>query len=114
MGMAGAPLPFYLTYVEPTSSFSLAYTVNSVAMPLIGGTTSWLGPVIGALLLGSLQQAMTVLISSSLNLLIVGGLLVLFVVVAPNGILGWFNLRTRRLSRHANPVLRILKPGSLR
>ena len=88
MGMAGAPLPFYLTYVEPTSSFSLAYTVNSVAMPLVGGTASWLGPVIGAVLLGGMQQAMTVLISSSVNLLVVGVLLVLFVVAAPNGILG--------------------------
>ncbi len=88
MGMAGAPLPFYLTYVEPTSSFSLAYTVNSVAMPLVGGTTSWLGPVIGAVLLGSMQQAMTVMISSSVNLLVVGILLVVFVIAAPNGILG--------------------------
>lgn len=88
MGMAGAPLPFYLTYVEPTSSFSLAYTVNSVAMPLVGGTGSWVGPVIGAILLGSMQQAMTILVSSSLNLLIVGALLVLFVAIAPNGILG--------------------------
>lgn len=96
MGMAGAPLPFYLTYVEPTSSFSLAYTVNSVAMPLIGGTGNWIGPVIGAVLLGSTQQAMTVLISSSVNLLIVGVLLVFFVVAAPQGILGMIQaVRTR-------------------
>jgi len=57
-------------------------------MPLVGGTASWLGPVIGAVLLGGMQQAMTVLISSSVNLLVVGVLLVLFVVAAPNGILG--------------------------
>ncbi|MBY0380384.1 MAG: branched-chain amino acid ABC transporter permease [Xanthobacteraceae bacterium] len=97
MGMAGAPLPFYLTYVEPTSSFSLAYTVNSVAMPLIGGTGSWIGPVIGAVLLGSVQQAMTVLISSSVNLLIVGALLVFFVVAAPQGILGMIQAARARL-----------------
>lgn len=105
MGMAGAPLPFYLTYIEPTSSFSLAYTVNSVAMPLVGGTTSWLGPVIGAVLLGSMQQAMTVLISSSINLLVVGVLLVLFVVAAPNGILGMIQkFRGRRVHEEANAI----------
>jgi branched-chain amino acid transport system permease protein len=105
MGMAGAPLPFYLTYVEPTSSFSLAYTVNSVAMPLVGGTTSWIGPVIGAVLLGTLQQAMTVMISSSVNLLVVGVLLVLFVVAAPNGILGLVaTIRGRRPRKNSNPV----------
>lgn len=101
MGMAGAPLPFYLTYIKPTSSFSLAYTVNSVAMPLVGGTASWLGPVIGAVLLGSMQQAMTVLISSSLNLLVVGVLLVLFVVAAPNGILGL--MASMRRTRSPSP-----------
>jgi branched-chain amino acid transport system permease protein len=108
MGMAGAPLPFYLTYVEPTSSFSLAYTVNSVAMPLVGGTASWLGPVIGAVLLGTMQQAMTVLISSSINLLIVGVLLVLFVVAAPNGILGLAHIKRGRRRGTANPVVQML------
>ena len=52
MGMAGAPLPYYVTYLDPASGFSLAYAVNGIAMPLIGGTSSWLGPVIGAVLLG--------------------------------------------------------------
>ncbi len=47
MGMAGAPLPYYVTYLDPASAFSLSYAVNTIAMPLIGGTSSWLGPVIG-------------------------------------------------------------------
>ncbi|MBS0643289.1 MAG: branched-chain amino acid ABC transporter permease [Proteobacteria bacterium] len=90
MGMAGAPLPYYVTYLDPASGFSLSYAVNTIAMPLIGGTSSWLGPVIGAVLLGTLQQVATVTISSALSLLIVGVLLVLFVVAAPRGIVGWF------------------------
>ncbi len=88
MGMAGAPLPYYVTYLDPASTFNLSYAVNSVAMPLIGGMTSWIGPVIGAVLLGTIQQVATVTISSALNLLIVGLLLIAFVIVAPNGIVG--------------------------
>ncbi len=88
MGMAGAPLPYYVTYLDPASGFSLAYAVNAVAMPLVGGTTSWLGPLIGALLLGTVQQVATVTISSAANLLIVGLLLVGFVIAAPDGIVG--------------------------
>ena len=90
MGMAGAPLPYYVTYLDPVSAFSLSYAVNTIAMPLIGGTSSWLGPIIGALLLGTLQQVATVTISSALSLLIVGVMLVIFVVAAPKGIIGWF------------------------
>jgi branched-chain amino acid transport system permease protein len=88
MGMAGAPLPYYIGFLQPSSAFGLDYAVNSIAMPLIGGTTSWVGPLIGAVLLGSLQQIATVTISSAVNLLIVGFLLVGFVIVAPNGIIG--------------------------
>jgi branched-chain amino acid transport system permease protein len=97
MGMAGAPLPYYVTYLDPSSGFNLAYAVNSIAMPLIGGMSSWLGPLIGALFLGSVQEITTVTISSALNVLIVGVLLVAFVIVAPNGIVGLVdNLRWRR------------------
>ncbi|MGH6994326.1 MAG: branched-chain amino acid ABC transporter permease [Stellaceae bacterium] len=98
MGMAGAPLPYYVTYLDPTSGFNLGFAVNSIAMPLIGGTSSWLGPVVGALLLATIQQIATVTISSALNLLIVGVIMVGFVVLAPNGIIGLFERsgRTRR------------------
>jgi len=88
MGMAGAPFPYYIGYLQPSSAFGLEYAVNSIAMPMIGGTTSWVGPLIGAILLGSLQQLATVTISSAVNLLIVGLLLVGFVIIAPNGIVG--------------------------
>jgi branched-chain amino acid transport system permease protein len=98
MGMAGAPLPYYVTYLDPDSSFNLAYAVNSVAMPLIGGMTSWVGPIIGAVLLGTVQQLATVTISSALNLMIVGLLLIAFVIIAPNGIIGLVMPRRRRLA----------------
>ena len=88
MGAAGAPMPMYLSFIEPVSAFSMNYSVSALAMPIIGGTSSWLGPVIGAVLLGTVQQVVTVTISSEINVLIVGVLLVFFVVVAPEGILG--------------------------
>jgi len=88
LGVAGAPFPYYVTFVEPNSAFALDYAVNALAMPMIGGTTSWVGPVIGAVLLGSAQQYATVSISSEWNLFIVGVVLVAFVVLAPEGILG--------------------------
>jgi branched-chain amino acid transport system permease protein len=99
MGMAGAPFPFYIGYTEPGSVFDLGYAVNSIAMPMIGGTTSWAGPLIGAVLLGTLQQVATVTISSAANLLIVGLLLIGFVIVAPSGIVGlwqgWWRKRAK-------------------
>ena len=90
MGMAGAPLPYYVTYLDPSSGFSLNYAVNAIAMPLIGGTSSWLGPVIGAVLVGGLQEYLRVTISSAINVLVAGVLMVAFVILAPQGIVGLF------------------------
>ena len=99
MGMAGTTFPYYLSYVEPSAAFNLSYAVNSIAMPLIGGMMTWLGPVIGAVLLGTVQQVVQVTISSAWNLLIVGVLLVVFVTLAPNGIMGWVDVWRRRRKR---------------
>lgn len=100
MGAAGAPFPSYMSFIEPVSAFSLNYAVSALAMPIIGGTASWIGPVIGAVLLGSVQQIVTVTIRSELNILVLGVLLVAFVVAAPQGILGLLQQRFgRRRSR---------------
>jgi branched-chain amino acid transport system permease protein len=99
MGAAGACMPMYLSFIEPASTFNLNYSIGALASPMIGGTAHFLGPVIGALILSSLQQVVTVTISSELNVLVVGVLLVVFVVAAPDGILGLFKRWTRRSSR---------------
>ena len=103
MAIAGVPYPFFVTYVDPLSAFNLVIAVNAIAMPMIGGTATWYGPVVGALLLGSIQEIATVTISSEMNVLIVGVLLVVFVIVAPQGIVGliqdsWRRRRARWLS----------------
>ena len=90
MGAAGAPMPMYLSYIEPESTFNLNYAIGALASPMIGGTAGWAGPVIGAFLLSSLQQLITVTVSSEMNVLLVGVVLVVFVVVAPDGLLGLY------------------------
>jgi len=90
MGAAGAPMPMYLSFIEPASTFNLSYTISALGSAIIGGMSHWGGPILGALLLSTLQQIVTVTISGEVNVLIIGVLLVLFVVLAPEGILGLF------------------------
>src|SRR4029450_13291201 len=84
----GAPAAMYLQYADPASAFNLNYSVSALAMSLIGGTAHWSGPIIGAILLSTTQQLLTVTISSEVNVLILGLMLVLFVVGAPEGVIG--------------------------
>lgn len=84
----GAPAAMYLQFANPDSAFNLNYSVSVLAMSLIGGTSHWIGPVLGAILLGTTQQLLAVTISSEVNVLVLGFMLVLFVVAAPKGIIG--------------------------
>jgi branched-chain amino acid transport system permease protein len=84
----GAPAAMYLQFANPDSAFNLNYSVSVLAMSLIGGTAHWIGPIIGAILLGGTQQFLAVTISSEINVLVLGIMLVLFVVAAPKGIIG--------------------------
>ena len=99
MGAAGAPMPMYLSFIEPASTFNLSYTISALGGSIIGGMSHWLGPIMGAVLLGTLQQVITVTISGEMNVLVVGVLLVLFVVLAPEGILGLFKRWLKPSSR---------------
>jgi branched-chain amino acid transport system permease protein len=104
MGAAGAPYPYFVSYVDPQSAFNLFIAVNAIAMPMIGGTSHWAGPVIGALLVGSAQELITVTISSELNVLLVGILLVAFITLAPQGIVGLVRKHwKRRAAKGAAP-----------
>jgi len=96
MCAAGAPAAMYLQYADPASAFNLNYSVSVLAMALIGGTSHWAGPVIGAILLGVTQQLLAVTISSEVNVLVLGIMLVVFVVAAPEGIIGLFRKGLRR------------------
>lgn len=95
MCAAGAPAAMYLQYADPSSAFNLNYSVSVLAMSLIGGTAHWIGPVLGAILLGTTQQLLTVTISSEVNVLVLGVMLVLFVVAAPEGLIGLFHRLVR-------------------
>jgi branched-chain amino acid transport system permease protein len=98
MGAAGAQMPMYLSFIEPASTFNLNYAVGALASPMIGGTAHWAGPVIGAMLLASLQQIVTVTVSNEINVLLVGVLLVIFIVAAPEGIIGLAQKLRRKLA----------------
>jgi branched-chain amino acid transport system permease protein len=99
MCAAGAPAAMYLQYADPSSAFNLNYSVSVLAMALIGGTSHWIGPVIGAIVLGVTQQLLAVTISSEVNVLVLGVMLVLFVVGAPEGIIGLFRRGRRAEAR---------------
>ena len=83
-GAVGALIALQTLYVEPTTAFSIQYIVDMLFMVLIGGMGTIEGPVLGALVLFGLQEALSSYGAS--YLVIAGGLTVAAALIAPRGL----------------------------
>jgi branched-chain amino acid transport system permease protein len=84
---AGTLFGFYTNYIEP-SQLSITQSLDAIAMVLLGGQGSILGPVIGAFLLTGLPHAIE--FSAEIRAAAYGAILILVILVMPRGIVGLF------------------------
>jgi branched-chain amino acid transport system permease protein len=101
-GLGGALFAHYATYVEPGHA-DVMLGVHSLAYGLIGGLGTPLGPVIGvAVDIGVLESFRFL---RGLRMIIFGGLVALFLVVRPRGLLDEETVRRLavRLGRRRGP-----------
>lgn len=87
VGMSGGLYATYFQYIHPDQVFGFQASISLVLMPVIGGVGTLWGPVLGGTIYYFLEDT---LLSSlpSLHLLVYGVLLVLIIVLEPNGLLG--------------------------
>jgi branched-chain amino acid transport system permease protein len=106
-GAVGALIAMQTLYVEPTSVFNVQYSVYMLFMVLIGGMGTIEGPLVGALVLFGLQEALSSY--GAWYLVIVGGLAVAATLGASHGLWG---LASDRLGWSLFPVgYRVRDPG---
>ncbi|MFH0296258.1 branched-chain amino acid ABC transporter permease [Bradyrhizobium sp. 31Argb] len=98
-GFAGGVWAYWITFIEPSSAFDPAVGVKAYIMLIIGGMGSILGPVIGAFVL---EIVSTLVWSGFLKAhqLILGLLIVVVCIVAPNGIINAFARLVRSVRRN--------------
>lgn len=85
-GFAGGVWAYWITFIEPSSAFDPGVGVKAYIMLIIGGMGSVLGPVIGAFVL---EIVSTLVWGGFLKAhqLILGLLIIVICIVAPNGII---------------------------
>lgn len=88
--VAGALYAFYFSYIEP-SYLSIEQSLAIIAMTLLGGRQPVAGPILGAFVLTALPHVIE--FSAELRVLIYGLILILTILLLPNGIMG---ILTRR------------------
>ncbi|MBV9165017.1 MAG: branched-chain amino acid ABC transporter permease [Solirubrobacterales bacterium] len=88
VGMAGALYAYFIGQIFPQFAFDPLFDISIALMAFLGGLGTVWGPVLGALVLESLQQYFTVTFSASQVYLIIYGVLFLAVILLlPRGVI---------------------------
>jgi branched-chain amino acid transport system permease protein len=86
MGMAGAIFYAYQGYIEPNSAFDIRWLMVVLLATVIGGIGLEWGPLVGTIIVVILQFQLARY--AGISLLIQGIILVVIMLVAPQGLLG--------------------------
>jgi len=88
IGMVGGMYAYFLGVVYPQVAFDPLFDIAIALMAFLGGLGTLAGPLLGALVLESLQQYFTEQFSnSSLYLIIYGGLFLVVILLLPRGVI---------------------------
>jgi branched-chain amino acid transport system permease protein len=90
--MAGSMYAHYISYIDPTS-FTVMESILIISMVIIGGAGSSCGPLVGAVVLVTLPEAVRFVglpsaVAANLRQIIYGGLLVVMMMFRPRGLVG--------------------------
>ena len=94
-GLVGAVYTWQATYITPAEIFSIELAVGPVAMAMIGGSGTVLGPLVGSLLIETIREMLR-LKTRYLALTVYGLLLILVGLFIPGGLM---RLRSGALRR---------------
>jgi branched-chain amino acid transport system permease protein len=99
-GAAGWLYAHHLTYVGP-ESLSPALSLSALLMAVVGGVRSYIGPILGAVLLTLVYKFIP---GQEVVGIFYGGALVLCLLVAPEGLMGLVGRAWRRVPRQRERV----------
>ncbi len=95
-GLSGGVAALQVGYLTPESVFSLNVPLFVIVMSVLGGRKHWLGPVLGALVVYTLQDRLTSTGLQRWSQVVLGSILVAVILVAPEGLHARLRDRPRR------------------
>jgi len=108
LALYGGIYAYWQTFIEPGEVFNVLYSVQMLVMTFLGGSGTVLGPIVGAVLLGTMTEYLWATLTY-LYLIFVGVLIVATVLFLPDGVWGYCvqaqSRRKRRAQARAAPVL---------
>lgn len=99
VAIAGALYAQYITFIDPTS-FTVMESVFMLSIVIVGGAGRLSGSIVGAVLLVSIPELLRFVgmpssIAANMRQILYGGLLVLFMIYRPKGIVGEYGFERK-------------------
>ena len=101
--IAGALYAHYISFIDPTS-FTVMESIFIISIVIIGGAGSLWGPVIGAIVLVILPEILRFVgmpssIAANMRQILYGGLLVVFMMWRPQGLVGKYGFQLEKTKK---------------
>jgi branched-chain amino acid transport system permease protein len=87
MGAVGAAKATTMIYIDPPIAFNMLMSFMPVLMVIFGGTNTWFGPIIGAVVFTVLQEKL-ITMYPQWYMIAFGGIMILAILFLPNGLMG--------------------------
>lgn len=108
LALYGGIYAYWQTFIEPGEVFNVLYSVQMLVMTFLGGSGTVLGPIAGAIVLGTMTEYLWATFTY-VYLIFVGLLIIATVLFLPDGVWGYCvqaeSRRKRRARARAAPVL---------
>jgi branched-chain amino acid transport system permease protein len=99
-GMIGVLFFFKNGNIEPGDAFRLHQSIETIVMVMLGGQGTVLGPLVGSAVYQRLRGFLLVSpLFKNIQLAVAGVLLLVIILFAPAGVIGWLRSRFPRLRK---------------
>ncbi|HLQ34835.1 MAG TPA: branched-chain amino acid ABC transporter permease [Chloroflexota bacterium] len=96
IGMVGGAYAYWITFIDPGTTFDVGITVEVVIMAVLGGAGTVAGPLVGAFILTIISEVLNGYVPS-IHLTVLGIIIVTVVLLIPGGVIEYLGLK-RKLS----------------
>jgi branched-chain amino acid transport system permease protein len=89
-GIVGALAIYFVGFINPSTAFDQGFDLIIVTISFLGGVGTVIGPIVGGLLLGTLQTILVQqygMMSTGINQILLGGSLLVIILLLPEGIM---------------------------
>lgn len=98
--VAGGLYFFKGAFIQPTDAFDLQFSTEAIVIAMLGGQGTVMGPALGAYIYEQLRGwLLTSDTFANFQLVVAGALLLVIVLFAPGGLMGWLYGRWPRLKK---------------